>query len=176
VCGGDEEDDSERLGDEHGDVGVYATGLTSSKEICPRFYICSLISCEHEKSGLPVGSFFFPLSLDTQPQYITLPVFVLPAIPLTVFSSRWESNLQLPVPLSEGPRWRWPVLTARPRSCLELRKPFVSASLRSILAWTWTQTPSCSSACSALRCVVVPSRSPYGPPARSQYFWDTGFP
>ena len=28
--------------------------LMSSKEICPRFYICSLISCEHGKSG--VGS------------------------------------------------------------------------------------------------------------------------
>ena len=31
----------------------FSTGwLMSSKEICPRFYICSLISCEHEKSGV----------------------------------------------------------------------------------------------------------------------------
>jgi hypothetical protein len=50
VRGGDEEDANEKFGDEHGDADGFATGwLMSSKEIRPRFYICSLISCKHEK-------------------------------------------------------------------------------------------------------------------------------
>ena len=57
---------------------VSAGWLMTSKEIYPRFYIRSLISCEHEKPqvatayrllpGLPILSLFsFHLSLDAQP-------------------------------------------------------------------------------------------------------------
>jgi hypothetical protein len=94
VRGGDEEDANEKLVDEHGDAGgggvvvwwcVVVCGggffngwFMTSKEIYPRFYIRSLIFCEHEKPqvasayhllpGLPVLSLFsFALSLDAQP-------------------------------------------------------------------------------------------------------------
>ena len=40
ACSGDEEDGSEKLGDEHGNVGDVSTGwLMSSKGIHPRFYV-----------------------------------------------------------------------------------------------------------------------------------------
>ena len=78
VHGGDEEDANKKLGGEHGDAGGFSTGwLMTSKEIYPRFYIRSLISCEHEKPqvasayrllpGLPVLSLFSFPPPDAQP-------------------------------------------------------------------------------------------------------------
>jgi hypothetical protein len=85
VRGSDEEDANEKLGDEHGDAGgssvwwwVVNWVVEVLERNLSRFYIRSLISCEHEKPqvasayrllpGLPVLSLFsFPPSLDVQP-------------------------------------------------------------------------------------------------------------
>jgi hypothetical protein len=56
VRDGNEEDSNEKFGDEHGDAGGFSTGwLVSSREICPRFYICHFIAYRHEKSSVGLG-------------------------------------------------------------------------------------------------------------------------
>jgi hypothetical protein len=141
----------------------------SSKEICPRFYICSLISSEHEKHGLSPSlrpSSRFALLLPSLARYAAPASFLSSFSPLfhsssshldgnpisnrqshypralvdvcadiglslplaapvrslcsfsplfVVFSSRWEYNLQFPVPSSTGPRLccRWPARRSR---------------------------------------------------------------